>query len=84
MQDKSNLNNDYLLTDLERYSVDNHLNQDQEIRRDKVVVNKDKKFESPKVKINQVRFSPPSPSVILTGTNVIFVIRAFIFGSIKS
>jgi hypothetical protein len=32
--------------------VDNHLDQDQEIHRDKVVGKKDKKFESPKIEID--------------------------------
>jgi hypothetical protein len=36
------------LTDLERYHVDNRLNLDRGIHRDKVVVNKDKIFESPR------------------------------------
>ncbi len=41
----------YLLTHVLVYHVDNHLDQDQEIRRDKVVGRKDKKFESPKLKM---------------------------------
>jgi hypothetical protein len=43
-----------LLTSVDSYHVDNHLDQGQGIRRDKVVAKMDKKFESPKLKINIV------------------------------